>query len=67
MEVAKERAAKNKNEQYPTFPTSSSSLYSKPILLNKIKILAKNLCSIVFLLDWCVFNFLCFNVCQLLG
>ena len=29
MEAAKERAARNKNEQYPTFSISSSSLYSK--------------------------------------
>ena len=45
MEVARERAAKNKKkkEQYFTFPTSLSSLYLKPIPHNKIKFLSKNL------------------------
>ena len=52
-----------KNEQYHTFSISSSSLYSKLIPLNKIKIFAKILCSFVFLLDWCVLiNFLYFMI-----
>ena len=59
-----------KNEQYTTSSNSSYSLYSKASPLNKIKILAKFLCSFVFLflIVWCVLiNCLFFIVCHLLS